>query len=148
VITSIDRASLSPRTNKGGSNFSYDPGIDGQGRYVIFTSLADNFPTNEAVKGKYHEHAYLGDTLTGRTIQLDITPRGKTGSPGRSFSPFERSFICSIDGHISRDANYAVFKSFARNLAADHYHRNGVSWVYRKNIMSGAADTDPLCKRR
>jgi hypothetical protein len=135
-ITSINRVSLSPGNNQSGKNFSYDPAIDGSGRYVVFTSLADNFPASGAVKGKFQEHAYLRDSLLNSTIQLDITSDGKTGSPGRAFSPKERSFISSIDGQLSRDGKFAVFKSAAKDVANDNYEGNGVYWVYRKNLAT------------
>jgi Tol biopolymer transport system component len=144
AITSIKRASLSPGSNEQGASYSYDPEMDGSGRYIVFTSTADNFAAEGKVTGASHEHVYLRDTLTGTTSQLDVTSEGKTGSPGAAFNTGVRTFGSSLDPHISRDGKYVVFVSSASNISPDGANEQYGSWAYIKNIETGAIQRIPF----
>ena len=137
AIESLHRASLAPGSNQQGRSYSYDPEIDGSGRYVIFTSTADNFAAPGNVAGSYHEHVYLRDTALGTTIQLDVTSDGRTGSPGISFNPNVRTFGSSFDPHISRDGSSVVFLSAASDISPDGQGESFGSWVYLKDLSRG-----------
>jgi uncharacterized repeat protein (TIGR02543 family) len=83
---------------------SYDAEISADGRYIAFTSYADNFHPADYNKA---EDVFLYDRLTGVTKCLSVTPDGKTGNYG-SYSPA-----------ISADGRYVAFLSFANNLVPD-----------------------------
>jgi len=137
TIQSISRASLSPSINQQGESYSYDPEIDGAGRFVIFTSTADSFAADGVTLGAFHEHVYLRDTVTNITTQLDVTSEGKSGSPGTTFNTNLRTFGSSFDPHISRDGKYVVFNSSESNISPDGAGETYGAWTYLKNIESG-----------
>jgi Tol biopolymer transport system component len=137
-LTSVQRMSLAPGTNISGDNFSYDPDIDGSGRYVIFTSAADNFAAPGFVSGKLNEHLYLRDKENGTTTQLDVTAGGMTGSPAGTYNSSIRTFDSSFDPHLSRDGKFAVFISQSSNISSDGQNETYGSWVYLKNLATGA----------
>jgi Tol biopolymer transport system component len=137
ALSSIKRASLSPQRNASGINTSYDPAIDGSGRYVAFTSYSDNFAAPGNVDGKFHEHGYVRDMLNGVTTQLDITSTGRSGSPADSSTPNFRSFTSSIAPVISRDGNYVAFISPTNNISPEGTPGDIGNFLYLKNIVSG-----------
>jgi Tol biopolymer transport system component len=82
-----------------GNAHSFAPSISGDGRFVAFTSRADNL-----VEGDDNEHAdvFLRDTATGTTTVVTA------GGDGDSVSPL-----------LSNDARYLVFSSDAENLGPE-----------------------------
>jgi|GEM_PF-5118668 len=144
VITSLKRASLAPQSNRQGQSYSYDPNISGDGRYVLFTSTADNFAASGNTAGQVHEHVYMRDTLLGQTTQLDVTSSGRTGAPGISFNPNTRVFRSSFHPHFSRDGTYVVFLSSASNISPDGLNETFGSWAYLKNIATGIIQRIPF----
>ncbi len=137
AIQSIRRVSLSPSDNQQGDSYSYDPSLDGTGRYIAFTSTADNFAAPGNVDGVAHEHVYLRDTATGTTTQLDITSEGRTGTPGASFNTGIRVFRSSLHPNISRDGAYVVFTSTASDISPDGQGETFGNWAYIRNIQTG-----------
>lgn len=143
-LKQIDRASLSPGTNRQGDSYSYDPSIDGSGRYVTFTSTADNFAASGVEQGKFHEHLYIRDVIAGTTTQIDVSPGGTTASPGQAFNTNLRTFSSSIDSHLSRNGQYVAFLSPAINLIDDGDSSSGVQRAYLKNLVTGELSKIPL----
>lgn len=108
-----DRASganvlVSAATNASSADgYSTEPGISADGRYVVFTSGADNLAagdTNEA------QDVFLRDLQTETTTLLSVNSSG-TGPGNRdSYSP-----------SLSADARYVLFRSKATNLTAGSF---------------------------
>ncbi len=143
AIQSLQRASLSPDGNATGTSYSYNPTMDGSGRYVVFTSTADDFAAPGKVTGKYHEHVYLRDTWSGVTTQLDVTSDGRTGSPANSFNTNIRTFKSSFDSHLSRDGNYVVFASTESDISPDGQGESFGGWFYLKNLTTSVIQRIP-----
>ncbi|MCB0338487.1 MAG: PD40 domain-containing protein [Bdellovibrionales bacterium] len=116
-IVNITRASLSDGEAQG-DDYSYDPFLSSDGRYVAFASNANNFAASGHKSGKGHERTYVRDLLTGKTVQLDVTPNGDSGTPGGSFLPDLRVFSSGTDPVVSENGTYAVFISRATNLVS------------------------------
>lgn len=143
AIQSIRRASLAPGSNRQGESYSYDPNIDGNGRYVIFTSTADSFAADGKVTEQSHEHVYLRDVLSGETTQLDLTAEGRTGSPGAAFNTGIRVFHSSLHPHLSRDGKYAVFTSTESDISPDGQGEEYGNWAYLRNLETGITQRIP-----
>jgi Tol biopolymer transport system component len=82
-------------------NFSEDPSISADGRFVAFESAASDLVPRERLK---HEDVYVRDLMTGTTERLSVDPAGHSPD-GDSFSPA-----------ISPDGNAIAFASFAADL--------------------------------
>ena len=87
----------------GANGISDDPSINGDGRYVAFSSYATNL-----VKGDTNnsEDVFLRDLQNATNILVSASVAGGFGD-GDSFSPT-----------VSTDGNYVLFRSRAQNLAA------------------------------
>jgi Tol biopolymer transport system component len=112
-----------------GNNYSYDPSISGDGRYVVFSSYANNLvsgDTNVAAKGIVPDDLetrtftdttvagsgnfmdiFVHDMQTGNTARLSANSNGAQGN-GQSEAPA-----------ISADGLYVTFFSYADNLVSD-----------------------------
>jgi Tol biopolymer transport system component len=137
TIESIERASVAPINNAQGQSYSYDPRMSGDGRFIAFTSTADNFAAAGNEDGKFHEHLYLRDTLTGVTTQVDVTASGRTGSPGQEFNTGIRVFRSSLHPRLSRDGKYLAFTSTASDISPDGNGESFGNWAYLKNLETG-----------
>ena len=82
-------------------NESLLPSISGDGRYVSFSSLADNLVTG-SVPGQ--QGVYLHDMTAGTTTRLDLAPNGAPGND---------TACCSS---VSGDGRFIAFASAATNL--------------------------------
>jgi Tol biopolymer transport system component len=83
---------------------SINPSLSGDGRYVVFSSLADNLvpgDTNNA------EDIFLRDLQTGTMTVLSVNSNGSATAKGASTEPV-----------ISRDGGFVLFKSAARDLGS------------------------------
>ena len=137
TIKGIRRASLSPASNTEGKSYSYDPRVDGSGRYIVFTSTADNFAADGSVLGLFHEHVYLRDTLLNTTRQLDVTSSGRSGSPSYDFNPNLRVFRSSFNPNISRNGKYILFSSSATDISPDSNGETFGRWAYLSDVETG-----------
>ncbi|MBM3882213.1 MAG: hypothetical protein FJ387_21255 [Verrucomicrobia bacterium] len=84
--------------------------LSADGRYVAFSSLADNLVAADTNGAK---DVFLRDMLTGRTLLLSRAASGLAGS-GWSVDPF-----------FSADGRSLFFVSHAPNLALDDYNQTG-----------------------
>jgi Tol biopolymer transport system component len=82
--------------------FSSEPSISANGRYVAFTSSADNLVAGDANKA---QDVFVRDLQLGTNILISVATNGTTGNSA-SYSPM-----------ISSDGRYVVFRSVANNLA-------------------------------
>lgn len=143
VIKSVKRLSLSPHFNQQGDSYSYDPEISGDGNIVVFTSTADNFAASGNTEGQFFEHGYFRNISSNSTTQLDLTPGGRSGTPGMSFNTGVRTFSSSFDTHISRDGKYAAFITAENDIISDGLSENAGTRVYLKNLESGETQRLP-----
>lgn len=86
----------------GADGWSFDPSISGDGRYVVFTSGADNLVAGDT---NGSPDVFLRDTQTGMTTLVSVNAAGTGPGSYASFSPT-----------ISTDGRYVVFHSLAGNL--------------------------------
>lgn len=113
-----NRASI--RSDLGEANgSSYDPSISSNGRFVAFTSSADNL----AVKGDNNgrEDVFVHDRTTLRTNRVSISSKLKEGN-GSSYSP-----------SISGDGRMVTFVSQANNLVRRDTNRRPDIFVYNRS---------------
>ncbi len=87
----------------GADGWSFDPAISGNGRYVAFTSSADNLVAGNS---KGVQDVFLRDLQNGTTTFVSLNAAGTgPGSGGSSYSPT-----------ISTDGRYVLFRSTAYDL--------------------------------
>ncbi len=99
-----------------GDGISTDPAISGSGRYVAFTSSADNLVANDTNKAL---DVFVRDTVAGTTTLASLGANGVDPGNGDSYSPV-----------MSTDGRYVLFRSKASNLAV-----NSVSGPYENLIL-------------
>lgn len=103
-----------------GDGDSYDASITPDGNFVLFITNATNF--NSAAPG-VHVDVYLKNILTGA---LDRMNRGKDGSAANS--------DC-FHGHLSDDARFISFSSFATNLVSEDQNGREDVFVYDRALQ-------------
>jgi WD40-like Beta Propeller Repeat len=86
-----------------GDNLSFEPALSANGRYVAFTSSADNLVPNDANRSS---DVFVRDLATATTVLVSVNNSG-TGSGNRS----------SRMPMIGADGRYVAFWSFATDLA-------------------------------
>jgi Tol biopolymer transport system component len=86
-----------------GNDWSGEPQISANGRFVAFSSVAGNLVPGDS-NGK--EDVFVHDTLTGETRRVSVASSGTQGNE------------YSRDPSISADGRYVSFSSFASNLVA------------------------------
>jgi Tol biopolymer transport system component len=104
-------------------NDSFSPALSADGRFVAFSSLADNLDSRD------HNHApdvYLHDRVTRRTSLIS------TGSDGRAADG------PSGQPSVSGDGRMVAFTSAATNLDPDD--TNGVADVYLHDVVTGSTE--------
>jgi len=103
-----------------GNDQSLLPAVSSDGRYVVFSSLANNLVADDT-NGVMD--VFLRDTVTNTTTRLSVSSSGGEGDGG-SDSP-----------NISGDGRYVVFSSTADNLVADD--TNGASDIFMRDTLTG-----------
>ena len=91
-----------------GDSISTDPAISGNGRYVAFSSSADDLVAN----GTNKQNVYVRDLQAETTTLVSVSTDGIDPGNGDSYSPI-----------ISADGRYVLFRSKASNLAAGMLQR-------------------------
>lgn len=102
-----------------GDNTSFDPGISYGGRYVVFTSYADNL-----VSGTSGPQIFMHDMQTGDTTLVSAS---SSGTPGNNNSDYPS---------VSADGRFVVFQSYATNLVSGV--SSGTDEIYEKDISTGS----------
>jgi hypothetical protein len=91
-----------------GDGISTDPAISGDGRYVAFTSSANDLVANVTYNAQYNaQNVFVRDLQAGTTTLVSVSTNGFNSGNGDSYSPT-----------ISADGRYVLFHSKASNLAA------------------------------
>lgn len=98
----------------------YDASLSADGRYLLFTSKADNLVPND-LNGS--EDIFRKDLETGEIMRVSTSASGFQGNNN------------STEASISADGRYALFNSLASNLVPND--TNGSSDVFRKDLMTG-----------
>ena len=103
-------------------SFSTEPSISGDGRYVAFTSLADNLVPGD---NNHAQDVFVRDLQAGTTTPVSVSPDGITFGNSNSFSP-----------QISPDGRFVLFHSKASNLAAGSFG-TGVENLFVRDLQAG-----------
>jgi len=112
-----------------GDSMSFDPAISGDGRYIAFTSSADNLVAGDANKS---QDIFVRDLQSGTTMLVSVSTNGFNTGNSNSFSPV-----------ISSDGRYVLFHSTASNLAAGSFtFGNGSDNLFFRDLQTGT--TYPL----
>src|ERR1019366_7601853 len=99
---------VSVNTNgNSGDGLSTEPAISGYGRYVAFTSWADNLVSGDTNLAR---DVFVRDLLADTTTLVSVSTNGVNPGNGDSFSPI-----------ISADGRYVLFHSLAANLASGSF---------------------------
>jgi Tol biopolymer transport system component len=86
---------------------SSEPAISGNGRYVAFTSWADNLVSADSNRTS---DVFLRDVLLGTTTLVSVNTSGTASGNNASYSPL-----------ISSNGRFVLFRSMANNLAAGSF---------------------------
>jgi Tol biopolymer transport system component len=110
-----------------GDGISTDPAISGDGRFVAFTSAADNLVPSDTNRS---QDVFLRDLQAGTTALVSVALNGVSPGNGDSVSPV-----------ISADGRYVLFHSKASNLAAGSFG-SGIENLFFRDLQTGT--TYPL----
>jgi Tol biopolymer transport system component len=105
-----------------GDGISTDPAISGDGRYVAFTSSADDLVANDANNA---QDVFVRDLQAGTTTLVSVSMNGINSGNGDSYSPT-----------ISASGRYVLFHSKASNLAAGSFG-NGIENLFFRDLQMG-----------
>jgi dipeptidyl aminopeptidase/acylaminoacyl peptidase len=105
-----------------GDGISTAPAISGNGRYVAFTSWADDLAPGDNNRA---QDVFVRDLQAGTTTLVSVSPEGITIGNSNSFSP-----------QISTDGRYVLFHSKASNLTAGSFG-NGVENLFVRDLQLG-----------
>jgi Ca2+-binding RTX toxin-like protein len=102
------------------NNDSYNPRLSANGRYVVFSSDANNLVAGD---GNESSDIFRKDLTTGAVVRVSTASDATQGNGG------------SYTAQISADGRYVVFSSDADNLVAGD--TNGARDVFRKDLATG-----------
>ena len=120
VLGQTERVSVASDGTQANGN-SWVHSISGDGRYVTFSSFADNLVSGET---NYNPHIYLHDRQSGTTEIVSVASNGSIGNGGSS-----------TRSEISDDGRFVVFESGADNL--DPEFKNPSFNVFLRDRLSG-----------
>ena len=123
TITLLSRRSAA-ESGTGGNEVSEVHAISANGRYVAFTSGADNLSTGD---DNAHVNVFVRDTVTATTILVSRQSAADGGDGGDGQSAF---------ASMSADGRYVAFESSASNLAADD--DNGERDIFVRDLQTNA----------
>lgn len=120
TLVSVNLAGTASGNNESGEP-PREPGISASGRFVVFTSLADDLVTND---GNGQRDVFVRDLAAGTTTLVSVAANGGGSGDGPSG-----------DAVISDDGGTVAFTSFAGNLVSNTTLR--VQNVYVRDLRSG-----------
>jgi Tol biopolymer transport system component len=117
--------SVNTNSNASGDGISTDPAISGDGRYVAFTSSADDLVAGDTNKAL---DVFIRDLKAGTTTLVSVSTNGVNSGNSDSYSPT-----------ISVDGRYVLFHSKASNLAAASFGFTGktVDNLFFRDLQAG-----------
>jgi hypothetical protein len=107
-----------------GDGVSTDPVIGGNGRFVVFTSRADNLVAGD---NNGAPDIFLRDLALGSTTLASRNLAGSGPGNGNSFSPA-----------ISSDGRFVLFRSGANNLASANPPFSGTNLFVRDTLLAAS----------
>ena len=119
--------SVNTNGNASGDGASSEPSISGDGRYVAFTSWADNLVNGDTNQAR---DVFVRDLQTGTTTLVSVSTNGFNSGSSDSSLP-----VMSVDGR------YVLFHSLATNLASGSYG-SGIENLFFRDLQTGT--TYPL----
>ena len=105
----------------GADNLSTEPAISGDGRYVAFSSSADNLVANDTNNAR---DVVVRDLQAGANILVSVNSSGASGN-GASSSPA-----------ISSNGRYVLFRSLATDLASGSFS-SGYDNLFVRDLQAG-----------
>jgi Tol biopolymer transport system component len=105
-----------------GSGLSTEPSISGDGRYVAFSSTANNLVTGDTNKA---QDVFVRDLQSGATVLVSESVAGGTGNYD-SYGP-----------QISVDGRRVLFRSRATNLAAGSFGSGSTENLFSRDLQTG-----------
>jgi Tol biopolymer transport system component len=102
------------------NGFSLRPHLSGDGRYVVFESVANNLVAGDSNAAS---DVFRHDRKTGTTIRVSVANDGSQANSA------------SVDPEVSEDGNFVVFTSTAFNLIASD--ANGAADIFVRDIAGG-----------
>jgi len=106
----------------GGNGGSTGPVITPDGRFVVFTSTANNLIIGQ--NGLLTSQVYLYDRLSNTTSLVSVNTNGTGGGNGHS-----------SQGQVSANGRYVVFLSDASDLVAGD--ANGLMDIFERDLVAG-----------
>lgn len=104
-----------------GDGASHDPAVSDNGRWVVFTSAADDLVAND---GNGAEDVFVRDLQAGTTTLVSVKPDGSGSASGASGTP-----------SISANGRWVSFASVAEDLVAND--GNGAEDVFVRDLQTG-----------
>ena len=104
-----------------GNGISFEPAISGDGRFVAFTSYANNLVPGDS---NNFSDVFVRDLLTGTTVVASVTTNSLVAGNGDSRQPT-----------ISSDGRYVTFWSPARNLVAGS---TAATNLFQRDLQAGS----------
>jgi Tol biopolymer transport system component len=114
--------SVNTNGNASGDSMSFDPAISGDGRYVAFTSSADNLVAGDTNRA---QDVFVRDLQAGTTTLVSVSTNGFYSGNSDSYSPA-----------ISANGRYVLFRSKASNLAVGSFGSN-VENLFFRDLQAG-----------
>ncbi len=122
-LTAWANVLVSVATNGGGADgLSTDPAISGDGRYVAFTSGADNLVAGDTNKA---QDVFVRDLQAGTTVLVSRSYNGAGPGNAASYSPM-----------LSSDGRFVLFRSLALNLASGSF-TSGYENLFLRDLQLG-----------
>jgi len=106
--------SVSP-SGEVGTNYTFNPMLSGDGRYVVFYSYASNLVASDT-NGK--SDVFVRDMQLGQTFLVSVSSAGVQGNQGASTAD------------ISDDGRYVAFNSWSTNLVTGDVNNKGDVFVH------------------
>jgi Tol biopolymer transport system component len=104
-----------------GNGLSFEPAVSGNGRFVAFTSHADNLVAGDANRAS---DVFVRDLQTGGTTLVSVNASGVGSGNKESYS-----------AQVSADGKYVLFRSKAANLTAGTF--TGTDNLFLRNLQAG-----------
>ncbi|MCA9085290.1 MAG: PD40 domain-containing protein, partial [Planctomycetaceae bacterium] len=109
----------SPGPFEAGTNYSTNPDVNADGRYVAFQSHADNLVSTVADTNGTQD-VFVRDLETGRTILISVNADGTDSGMSEGLSEAGVSLTSgSFNPAISDDGRFVAFVSHAKDLVKD-----------------------------
>ena len=117
----LTAASTTPLPGTTGGSGSYSPSFSADGRFLVFTSRANNLVTKDS--NTIWLDVFVRDLLNGTTTLVSVNRSGTGGGNGNSFNPT-----------ISSNGQFIAFETAASNLIAGD--TNGVNDIYVRDMIA------------